>query len=56
MKSRFTVILSVLLPYLSGFNAGYLLGQSPAAPFRAFPTSASIVRNKRSLYAILGSL
>jgi carboxyl-terminal processing protease len=39
MKSRFTVIFVSLIALFVGFNAGYLLGQSPAAPFRAFPTA-----------------
>jgi carboxyl-terminal processing protease len=39
MKSRFTVIFVGLIALFVGFNSGYLLGQSPAAPFRAFPTA-----------------
>ena len=39
MKSRFTVIIVSIVALFVGFNAGYLLGQSPAAPFRAFPTA-----------------
>jgi carboxyl-terminal processing protease len=40
MKSRITVIIIGLVALLITFNAGYLLGQSPAAPFRAFPTTS----------------
>ena len=39
MKSRFTVIIVSIVALFVGFNTGYLLGQSPAAPFRAFPTA-----------------
>jgi carboxyl-terminal processing protease len=39
MKSRFTVIIVGLIALFVGFNSGYLLGQSPAAPFHAFPTA-----------------
>ncbi len=39
MKSRITVIIIGLVALLITFNAGYLLGQSPAAPFHAFPTT-----------------
>ncbi len=39
MKSRFTIIIVGLVATVIAFNAGYLLGQSPAAPFRAFPTA-----------------
>jgi carboxyl-terminal processing protease len=36
MQSRIWAVLLVLLLVLTGFNAGYLLGQSPWAPFNAF--------------------
>ena len=42
MKSRFTVLTVIivgLIALLVGFNAGYLIGQSPIVPFRAFPTA-----------------
>jgi len=39
MKFRFSVIFVGMVTLLIGFNTGYLLGQSPMAPFRAFPTA-----------------
>lgn len=39
MKSRNTLIIIGLIALMVAFNAGYLLGQSPVAPFRAFPTA-----------------
>lgn len=39
MNSRITVIIVSIVALFVGFNAGYLFGQSPAAPFRAFPTA-----------------
>ena len=39
MKFRFSVIFVGMIALLIGFNTGYLLGQSPMAPFRAFPTA-----------------
>ena len=38
MKNRFSIVLIILIVLLVGFNAGYLLGQSPWAPFQAYPT------------------
>jgi carboxyl-terminal processing protease len=40
MRSRFSTALVVIIFTLLGFNAGYLLGQSPWAPFQAFNTFA----------------
>lgn len=39
MKYRFAGILVGLIALLVGFNAGYLVGQSPIAPFRVFATA-----------------
>ncbi len=39
MKSRLGFAFIVIIAVLVGFNAGYLVGQSPAAPFRIFPAS-----------------
>ncbi len=36
MKYRFSVIFIILVVLIVIFNAGYLLGQSPWAPFHAF--------------------
>jgi len=40
MKSRFAVIFVGLIALIIGFNAGYIVGQSPTAPFQAFPTTS----------------
>ncbi len=40
MKYRFAVIIVGLIALLVSFNAGYLVGQSPVAPFQAFPSSS----------------
>ena len=39
MKSRLAVIFFVLVIGIIAFNAGYVAGQSPWAPFRVFPSS-----------------
>ncbi len=48
MKSRSTIIIIGLVALLIAFNAGYLLGQSPAAPFRAFPTAPHSVETNKA--------
>lgn len=40
MKYRLSVIFVGVILLLVGFNAGYLLGQSPLAPFRIFNTAS----------------
>ncbi len=39
MRSRFVIVLFVAVALLIGFNAGYVAGQSPWAPFHIFPSS-----------------
>ena len=39
MTSRFSIIFIGLVALLIGFNAGYVLGQSPVAPFKVFPST-----------------
>ena len=39
MKYRFAVIFVGLIALILGFNAGYLVGQSPIAPFQVFSTA-----------------
>lgn len=39
MKSRALLLFVIVAVLLLGFNAGYVLGQSPAAPYRVFPAS-----------------
>lgn len=41
MNNRFWTVFFGLLLLVIGFNAGYLLGQSPWAPFRAFSTAGT---------------
>lgn len=41
MKYRFSFFLLILVVLIFSFNTGYLLGQSPWAPFQAFPSSAN---------------
>ncbi len=39
MKSRFVILFVIVAALILGFNAGYVLGQSPAAPYHVFPAS-----------------
>ncbi|MFN2136688.1 MAG: hypothetical protein ACK2UK_12080, partial [Candidatus Promineifilaceae bacterium] len=39
MKSRVVVLFVGLAVVVLSFNAGYVFGQSPAAPYRVFPAS-----------------
>ena len=39
MTSRLSFIFIGLIALLIGFNAGYILGQSPVAPYRVFPAT-----------------
>jgi carboxyl-terminal processing protease len=39
MKYRISIVFAGIITLLLGFNAGYLLGQSPLAPFKVFPTA-----------------
>jgi carboxyl-terminal processing protease len=39
MKSRFLLILGIVFALFLAFNGGYVLGQSPLAPYRVFPAS-----------------
>lgn len=39
MKSRFAALLFIVVALVIGFNAGYVLGQSPVAPFKVFPAA-----------------
>lgn len=39
MKSRVILLFVAVLAVVIGFNAGYVFGQSPAAPFRVFPAT-----------------
>ncbi len=41
MKNRFSIILIIVIIFIVGFNSGYLLGQSPAAPYHVFPSSTN---------------
>ncbi|MCA9872191.1 MAG: hypothetical protein KC441_00995, partial [Anaerolineales bacterium] len=43
MKSRFTLFVALTAVALLGFNAGYLLGQSPWAPIQAFSSAPAQV-------------
>ena len=45
MKSRLVTVLFLLVAVVIGFNAGYVIGQSPAAPFRVFPSSIPLGDN-----------
>jgi carboxyl-terminal processing protease len=39
MKSRFAILIIGVMAVVLSFNAGYVIGQSPAAPYRIFPAS-----------------
>ncbi len=50
MKSRLAVIFIGLVALMFAFNAGYILGQSPAAPIQIFP-SASVSSEADAAFA-----
>lgn len=39
MKSRFLLLIGIVFFLILSFNAGYVFGQSPLAPYRVFPAS-----------------
>jgi carboxyl-terminal processing protease len=39
MKSRFLLLIVIIFALFLAFNGGYVLGQSPIAPYRVFPAS-----------------
>ncbi|MDX1417299.1 MAG: S41 family peptidase [Candidatus Promineifilaceae bacterium] len=41
MKYRFGLILIIVVGFVLAFNTGYLVGQSPWAPFHVFPSAVS---------------